>query len=178
MPAGLRNRPSDNWRVLISIADASGISKVSGKSWGTVAREAAVALSKNQDEDLSVTMLADIREIFNRRPTADRLNSVVLVTELNDMHDAPWNEWCGLLGDQTPRKLSQGQLAQVLSPFGVRTRTIWPPRRGAAGKSAKSAKGYFRKDFEAAWAAYCTAEDVTPAQPSNVRYLHVKDAAQ
>ena len=80
MPAACATGPADNWRVLISIADASGISKVSGRSWGEVAREAAVAMSRNQDEDLAVTMLIDIREIFNRQPTADRLNSVVLVT--------------------------------------------------------------------------------------------------
>jgi hypothetical protein len=168
MPAGLRNRAADNWRVLISIADANGL------AWGKAAREAAVALSKNQDEDLSVILLTSIREIFNRRPTVDRLNNAVIVTDLNNLPDAPWSEWRGLLDDQTPRQLSQGQLAQVLSPFDIRPRTIWPSRRGTASKSAK---GYFRKDFEVAWAAYC-AEDGTPAQPNNVRYLHPKETSK
>jgi hypothetical protein len=65
MPEGLRNRPTDNWRVLLSIADACS------PAWGELAREAAIALSAGQDEDLGVLLLSDIRDVFDRRPTAD-----------------------------------------------------------------------------------------------------------
>jgi hypothetical protein len=34
------------------------------------------------------------------------------------------------------------------------------------GTRDRSAKGYYRKQFEAAWASYCN--DGTPAQPKNV----------
>jgi hypothetical protein len=84
------------------------------------------------------------------------------------MPDAPWSEWRGQRGDQAPRPLSQAQLAGVLSPFGIRPQTIWPAHRSAA---TKSAKGYLKKDLEAAWAAYCS-EPGTPAQRNNVRYLN------
>jgi hypothetical protein len=159
MPEGLRNRPADNWRVLLSIADACS------RAWGTAAREAALALGKHQDEDLAVLLLSDIRDIFDRHPTADRLASAVIVADLIDLPYGLWSEWRGPHDNQMPRKLSQGELARMLSPFGIRPKTIWPPRRGTRDRSAK---GYLRKQFEAAWASYC---DGTPSQPSNVRHL-------
>ena len=58
-------------------------------------------------------------------------------------------------------------MARMLSPFGIRPKTIWPPRRGTRDRSAK---GYLRKQFEAAWASYC---DGTPVQHRNVRYLDI-----
>jgi hypothetical protein len=160
MPEGLRNRAADNWRILLSIADACG------SAWGELAREAAVALSRGQDEDLGVLLLSDIRDTFDRRPTIDRLASTVIVAELNERPHGLWSEWRGPRDDQTPRKLSTGEMARMLSPFGIRPKTIWPPRRGTRDRSAK---GYLRKQFEAAWASYC---DGTPAQRSNVRYLN------
>ena len=161
MPEGLRNRPADNWRVLLAIADACS------PAWGELAREAGVILSRGQDEDLAVLLLSDIRDIFDRQPTVDRLSSAVIVCRLLDMPRGLWSEWRGPRDDQTPRKLSQGELARMLAPFGIRPKTIWPPRRGTRDRSAK---GYRRKQFEAAWASYCS--DGTPAQPSNVRYLN------
>jgi hypothetical protein len=135
----------------------------------------AIALSAGEDDDPVVRLLFDIRDIFDRK-AADRLASKLIVADLNDLPDAPWSEWCGPLGDQTPRAFSTGQLARLLSVFPIRPRTMWPPRRGTTGKSAKSAKGYFRKDFERAWAAYAET-DGTPAQPNNVRYLRTKGKA-
>jgi len=159
MPEGLRNRPADNWRVLLSIADACS------PAWGKTAREAALALSKNQDEDLAVLLLSDIRDIFDHRPNVDRLASAVIVAELIDLPHGLWSEWRGPRDNETPRKLSQGALARMLSPFGIRPKTIWPPRRGTRDRSAK---GYLRKQFETAWASYCSG---TPSQHSNVSYL-------
>jgi hypothetical protein len=160
LPEQLTNRPADNWRPLVAIADACS------PAWGEAAREAAIALTKHQDEDFGVILLSDIRDIFNRT-TADRLPSKVIVEALNDMSDAPWSEWRGPKGDQYPRKFTQGQLATMLSAFGIRPRTIWPSRRSVA---IKSSKGYLREQFEAASAAYCD-DGGTPSQPSNVRHL-------
>jgi hypothetical protein len=151
MPEELRNRAADNWRPLLSIADACS------PEWGKAAREAAVALSKDSDEDLSVLLLADIRDIFDRHPTVDRLPSAVIVAELVELADGRWSEWRGPRDDRMPRKLTQGGLALMLAPFGIRPKTIWPAHRGATDKSVK---GYRREQFEAAWASYC---DGTPA---------------
>lgn len=161
MPTGLRNRAADNWRPLLAIADACS------EDWGATARKAAVAMSSANDEDASVILLGDIRQIFDAR-RVDRIASKALVAALLEMDDAPWGEWRGIRDDRQPRKLSQSELATLLAPFGIRPRSIWPPRRTS---ESKSAKGYLRRDFEKAWGAYCGSPAGTPAQPSLVRQL-------
>jgi hypothetical protein len=110
MPGQLRNRPADNWRPLIAIADAFGA------AWAARAREAAIAFAgEHQDEDAAVVLLRDIRDIFDGR-RVDRLPSKAIVDRLNNADDAMWSEWRGIHGNQQPRKLSQGELAKLLEP--------------------------------------------------------------
>jgi Protein of unknown function (DUF3631) len=162
LPPGLRSRAADNWRALISIADSFG------SEWGKAAREAAITFQRNyHDEDIGIVLLNDIHTIFDATG-ADRIASEQLVEFLNDMDDAGWSEWRGLHEDQQPRPLTQGQLALILKPFGIRPRSIWPRGRKPGSKSRK---GYLRDQFEKAWRQYC-AEGGTAAQPSNIRWLH------
>jgi hypothetical protein len=93
----------------------------------------------------------------------DRMTSKVLVGELLGLDDGPWHDWRGPNDDRAPRKLTQGALSQLLRPFGIRPKTIWPPRRTHGDKSSK---GYLRADVEAAWHRYCGAG--TPAHPSEI----------
>ena len=156
LPAELRNRPADNWRPLISVGDSFG------PAWGASAREAAIYFSQtHRDEDAAVILLDDIRCVFNNLGV-DRLASATLVAELIGMDDALWADWRGLRDDQQPRRLSQGELARLLAPFGIRPQTIWPRQRK---QGAKSQKGYLRAQFEAVWRSYCDAAG-TPAQTS------------
>jgi hypothetical protein len=69
MPPKLRNRAADNWRPLIAIADACGA------DWGGRVREAAIALSGDQEEEPGVTLLQDIREIFDARDSRSLVQS-------------------------------------------------------------------------------------------------------
>jgi Protein of unknown function (DUF3631) len=161
MPAKLRNRQADNWRPLVGIADAFGL------HWGKAAREAAIALTRgHHEEDPAVLLLHDIRDVFDLRGV-DRLASSTLVQALNEIEDGLWSEWRGMHGDQQARHLSQGELARMLTPFGIRPRTIWPAHRRV---SSRSRKGYLRSQFEATWRSYCNDAD-TPAQSSNIRHL-------
>jgi hypothetical protein len=90
------NRQADNWRPLIAIADAFG------PHWGEAARDAAVTFQKGyNDEDAGVTLLSDIRDIFNAR-RVDRLASATIVAALNDLADGPWCEWRGVRDDPEP----------------------------------------------------------------------------
>jgi hypothetical protein len=153
MPKGLRGRGADNWRVLLSIADAYG-------EGGERARLAALIMARGyRDEDIVVTLLRHIREIFEGH-RVDRIASAALVEVLLDLEDAPWAEWRGVKDDQPPRQLTQPTLASLLKTFHIRPRSIWPAGRTA---DSKSRKGYYRADFEAAWRAYCP-KDGTPAQ--------------
>ena len=131
------------------------------------AREAAVFIaSQQQDEDATVVLLGDIRDIFDGR-RVDRLTSKTIVDRLNGADDAMWSEWRGIHGNQQPRRLSQGELARLLEPFHIRPQTI---RTISEASGKPTAKGYYRAQLEAAWQAYCK-NDVTPSQPNNIRRL-------
>jgi hypothetical protein len=159
MPPALRNRAADNWRVLISIADSLG--------YGEDARAAAVALSADRpNEDAGVVLLTDIRTIFQARKV-DRIASAALIEALVELGDGRWAEFRGVNDDRTPRKLTQPQLAQLLRPFGIGSRTIWPLQRQPGDKSSR---GYLQSQFEPAWGAYCFTAD-TPTQPSKIMEL-------
>ena len=159
MPSALRNRAADNWRVLISIADSLG--------YGDDARAVAVALSADRpDEDAGVVLLTDIQTIFQAREI-DRIASADLVEELAGLEEGRWAEFRGANDDRPPRKLTQPQLAQLLRPFEIRSRTIWPVRRRSGDKSSR---GYLQSQFEAAWRSYCPSAD-TPTQPSKIILL-------
>jgi hypothetical protein len=158
LPPGLVNRPADNWRPLIAVADSVG------GEWPELAQAAAVALSKDRlDEDPGVMLLTDIRGIFDRR-RIDRLPSITLVEDLVAIEDGMWSVWRGVKDEQQPRRLTQGELARLLRPFGIRPRTVWPAPRD------RSAQGYYRTQFKASWAAYCP-EANTATQTSKIRWL-------
>jgi hypothetical protein len=163
MPKALRNRAADNWRPLVSIADAFG--------WGDAARESAVAITARaaHDEDPAVILLRDIRALFDARGV-DRLSSATIVEALNALEDGMWAEWRGILDDQQPRRLSQPELARLLAGFRIRPKTIWWPGRPEV---VRSRKGYLRSQFEAAWRRYCSddADAGTPSQRRTIRHL-------
>jgi hypothetical protein len=156
MPPALRNRAADNWRPLLAIADDLG--------YGEPARRAAVTLSASRpDQDLRVTLLADIRIVFQARGV-DRMASAALVAALLGLDHGLWSEWRGPNDDRPPRKLTQGELSRLLRPFGIWPKTIWPTRRRPGDKSSR---GYLRSQFETAWHAYCPSPDI-PTQPSKI----------
>jgi Protein of unknown function (DUF3631) len=128
------------------------------------ARAAAVALCADRtDEDPGVVLLADIWTVFQALGR-DRIASALLVERLLGLDDNFWNEWRGPNDDRSPHKLTQGELSRLLRPFRIRPKTIWPIRRRTGDKSSR---GYQRKQFEAAWTAYCASGD-TPAQRSKI----------
>jgi hypothetical protein len=161
LPKDLKNRIADNWRPLISIADSFG------PVWGKIARETAVSFARAyHDEDAGVILLSDIRDIFNRT-TADRMPSIHLITALLDIEESGWSEYRGMRDDQQPKKLTQGEMARLLKPFGIRPKSVWPVRR----RKGSSRKGYYRWQFEEAWKRYCDEPAGTPAQGSKIAYI-------
>jgi hypothetical protein len=130
MPPSLRNRAADNWTSLLSIADSFG--------YGETARAAATVLSADRlDEDVGVQLLIDVRTIFQAREI-DRIGSAALVEQLIGLDEGHWGEWRGPNDDRPPCKLTQPQLAQLLRPFGINSRTIRPCDVGSAIKAAEA----------------------------------------
>jgi hypothetical protein len=163
LPKDLRNRVADNWRPLIAIANCFG------PEWSRKAREAAIVFAGSfHDEDAGVVLLSDIRDIFNRT-SADRMASEVLVLALLEVEESGWSDYRGVRDDRAPRKLTQGEMARLLRPFGIRPRSIWPLTR--RDKGSRSRKGYFRSQFETAWERYCAPADGTTAQSNKIAYI-------
>jgi Protein of unknown function (DUF3631) len=163
LPKELKNRIADNWRPLIAIADYFS------PDWGRIARDTAVTFARSHhDEDIGVILLSDIRTIFNRT-AADHMASADLITALLDIEESGWSEYRGVRDDQQPRKLSTGEMARLLRPFSIRPRSIWPAA-AKRRKGASSRKGYYRSQFEQAWARYCEPAG-TPAQDGKIAYI-------
>jgi Protein of unknown function (DUF3631) len=82
----------------------------------------------------------------------DQLASADIVVGLHGLEDATWSEWRGI-GEATSNRASCRR-ANSLSNFGgSASRNRYG--RWARAPPAKSTKGYYRRQFEAAWQSYC-----------------------
>ncbi len=140
VPAALNDRAADNWRPLLAIADAAG------GDWSMTARQAALALAGEQEDDsISVLILQDIRAIFDDR-CADRLPSNDLVNALVALQDRPWSDW------KKGKPMTANALSRLLKPFSIVPGSI---RVGTGTKDTP--KGYKRGQFADAWSRYASA---------------------
>lgn len=144
MPNGITDRPADVWEALLSVADAAG------STWGTRAREAAVALVADAMGDkgsLGVRLLTDLKMIFQGAPamaTADILSCLIALDE------APW-------GDLKGKPLDSRRLATFLKPYDVTPKNI----RTEGG----IIKGYTAADLFDPWQRYLKASPL-PSPPN------------
>jgi Protein of unknown function (DUF3631) len=133
VPAQLDNRPADNWRPLLAIADRAG------GDWPKLAREVAKAVSgASTDDNLSigVELLRDIQRVFADGRNPEWLGAEELVRRLIDLEETIWKEF------QNGREISSRRVAFMLKGFGIRSVKERGPRK------------YFRKDFAEAWGSY------------------------
>jgi hypothetical protein len=131
VPTALQNRPADNWRALIAVADAAG------EGWPSRAREAALALSGvSGDQDRGVQLLRDIRRVFEDGGQ-DWLGAETLVNRLVDLPETPWAEW-----RRGERPITSRGVAHMLEDFEIHSDDKHRPRR------------YWKADFKEAWASY------------------------
>jgi hypothetical protein len=162
MPSELSGSHSDNWRVLVAVADACG------PEVGEIARAVAVRMSRDLDEDFEVLLLRDIRDLFDQS-RADRLASAAMIEHLNRLPHGLWSDWRGKNNTDTPRPLTAGIMAKLLAAFRIRPTTIWPLNRDT---DSKSARGYHRHQFEDAWIRYCPEPEAdTPTHSNKIRQL-------
>jgi hypothetical protein len=146
LPMTLGDRPADNWRPLLAVADLLEL--------GKEARAAAVALAVVDDdgEDLGLQLLADIYLVFQKLGKK-QLTSAQIVAQLLQMEGRPWPEY-----GRMQRPFTANAMARLLQPF-----KIWPA--GTIRDGGKTAKGYHRAAFEGAWKQYSLSE--TQLQPSH-----------
>jgi hypothetical protein len=150
MPAGVFNRAADNWRPLLSVADAAG------GEWSARARrvtQSVTAANGDDDQSARVTVLADIRAIFAER-RSDRLPSAELLEALIAIEGRPWAEW------KAGKAITANGLARLLAPFAIRPGTI----RSSGG----TPKGYQRAQFDDAFARYLPEGSIEPPQRHNL----------
>ena len=93
-------------------------------------------------------LLADIKAVFDEKIT-DRLTSADMCDALTAREDRPWIEWRASK-NATLKPLSVNQLARLLKPFGIAP-------TGTIRVGARTAKGYYRHQFEGVWQRYLAA---------------------
>jgi hypothetical protein len=136
--ASLSDRQNDIAEPLLCIA------QLAGGGWLQRFMEALQTVFKAtsvEDGSLGVTLLADIRAVFNERQT-DRVSSKVMAECLREIEGRPWAEWFHGKG------LSANNLARQLKNFKVYPGKI---RLGPT----ETAQGYCRGNFEDLWSRYC-----------------------
>jgi hypothetical protein len=145
----LINRTADNWRPLFTIADLIGL------DWPARIREAAdILIGTEPDSDDSV-LLADIKTAFGTKE-GDRLSSEEICEALIATEGRPWAEY----GKQG-KPISKNQLAKRLKRFKIVPDTV---RIGG-----KTAKGYYRRQFQEAWDRYLSSTPQDPPSETSQR---------
>jgi hypothetical protein len=133
------------WEPLLAVAS------LAGDEWIRAAVDAAVALSGSRDDelDLGVTLLRDIRAVFGAHADRDSLATYELLDALLLVEESPWRDWWSdpRSDDLKPSKAAPRKLANTLKPFGIRRADVWTP-------GGVSRKGYRLEDFHDAWARY------------------------
>jgi putative DNA primase/helicase len=115
-----------------------------------------VHLSGGRDDelDVGVTLLADIRIVFEEVPQREALATMELLLEPLQLEESPWRDrWSDPRSSELKiSKAAPRKLAQALKPFGIRRTDIWSPHGG-------SRKGYRLEDFVDAWSRYLPSTD-------------------
>jgi 5S rRNA maturation endonuclease (ribonuclease M5) len=167
IPDQLDDRAADIWEPLLAIAD------LGGPAWAARARQAAVALTtgeSREEESRGLVLLRDIRGLFEES-RVDRISTNDLIRSLVGDEESPWAEWWDEREDK-PAKGSQRRLAQLLKPYGIRSRTL----RMDEGQ----AKGFERTDFQDAWARYLSqqAAETVPSVPTTASTVVPADGTE
>ena len=142
LPDALCDRDQDNWEPLLAVAECVG------PDWVRRATAAALKLSDSNADSTSTghEMLADIRGIF-MRTQIDKISTADLIYELCEDEERPWDTY------NRGREITPRQLANLLSPYGIKSKTV--------RIDGRTPKGYAASQFADAFVRYLSeAEDV------------------
>jgi hypothetical protein len=144
MPEQLNDRAQDITEPLIAIAD------MAGGDWPEKSRRALVKLyGQEEDEDKGVKLLVAIRRVFDDKQ-AEKLSTLDILTALVAAEDGQWASMFEDLLKHEKNQTAASRLARLLKdyrkPDGERLR----PHKIRIGD--ETAQGFYRTDFERAWA--------------------------
>jgi hypothetical protein len=154
LPDWLTDRPADVWEPLIALADHAG------GVWPAWSRQAAHAIEKERtagDVSLGIRLLTDIHRVIG---DAEKVATVALLEQLNELEDAPWGSLHG-------KPLDARGLARRLVRYGIRPT---PMRLGGA-----VVKGYERSDFADSWGRYLHLPHTSVTSVTSVTANHEDD---
>jgi putative DNA primase/helicase len=80
---GLDGRELDNWEVIYSVASTAG------GEWPARVRKAIRGM-RHEDDDLSIELLRDLRELLSTESEGDAAHTEDLLSYLNGLEDRPW----------------------------------------------------------------------------------------
>jgi hypothetical protein len=144
LPEQLNDRAMDISEPLLAIAD------LAGGDWPGETRVALVKLyGQEEDADIGVKLLGDIKGIFDKADT-DRLTTQEILEALITIEDSPWAAWW--LDDLSHNKIqvAASKLARRLKEYKrpdgekITVRNIRLP-------DDEIARGFYRSDFKEAW---------------------------
>lgn len=138
------DRAADTWEPLVAIADAAGA------DWPARARTACTKLAgtaatAESETNLSVRVLADLRDIFAEYRPADKAHTEALLGDLQKIAEAPWHNFYG-------HPLDARDLAKLLKFYGIKSRDVWI--------DGVTKKGYRVSDLWDAWRRYLPEAEV------------------
>jgi hypothetical protein len=152
LPEALNDRQADCWRPLLALADALG------GAWPTMARDAALDLSGQDDaaadDTLAVQLLSDIRQAFGDAKDPDVLDTATLLAKLAEMGERPWAEY------RHGKPLNAHTLSRLLRGF-----EIFPA--GKVRQGSKTVRAYRRNAFADAWSRYVSLPPGTEVEQRN-----------
>ena len=151
--AFLEDREAELWLPLFSVCAVSAPERLAELE--AAAKDFAGSKADDEPTDLSIKLLVDVREIFERRDT-DRLSTVDLLKELNADEESPWATL------RHGHAMNANGLSGFLRPFGIRSKNL-------RTKADKVVKGYERRDFSDVWETYLPS-------PSSSRYTATEAA--
>ena len=133
------------WEPLLAVAS------LAGEEWLRAAVAAALELSGSRDDelDVGVNLLHDVKAVFDASPNRESLPTYDLLDALLALEESPWRDWWSdpRSEDVKPSKAAPRKLARMLKPFGIRPVDVWTP-------SGAARKGYRLDDFRDAWVRY------------------------
>ena len=140
IPDRLNDRAADIWEPLLAIAD------LGGAAWPESARQAATHLSAGvSDSNQMGSLLLDIFVSFIVEKS-DRIFSRDLADRLDRLHDPAWASL------KKGKGVTPVWLSRMLSPYGIRPKTIWI--------GDDHAKGYLEEDCIQTFQRYIPRSEV------------------